>query len=167
MPAPRISSQPVPLQTEQPTPPQTPHWTSISADGSVNGKKLGRKRDLTAPKNRRANRFNVAFKSTKLIPSSTQRPSIWANAGACDASKKSRRYTVPGIRTRIGGGYFCKVRTWTGEVWGRHSTSSSRDSVSWASRAGWFGGKFNASNFYHFVSTSGPTALEDPTSQKI
>ncbi len=34
---------------------------------------------------------NVAFRSTKEMPSSTARPSIWENAGACDASNGSLR----------------------------------------------------------------------------
>ena len=50
IPAPRISSQPVPLQTRQPSapteprPPQITQPMSTSALGSVKGKKLGRKR---------------------------------------------------------------------------------------------------------------------------
>jgi hypothetical protein len=51
MPEPRISSHPEALQTRQvcpvfidPLPPHMTHWISISALGSVNGKKLGRKR---------------------------------------------------------------------------------------------------------------------------
>ena len=44
MPLPRISIHPVPLHVAHPEPPQTPHWASSSAEGSVNGKKLGRKR---------------------------------------------------------------------------------------------------------------------------
>src|SRR5690348_850084 len=91
IPLPRISTHPVCLQTPQPDPPQTPHCTSISAEGSVNGKKLGRKRVGRRPKKRFANRVRVAFRSTKLMPSSTQSPSICSNAGACDGSKKSRR----------------------------------------------------------------------------
>ena len=42
MPQPRISSQPVFLQKRQPLPWQTPHDTSTSQEGSVNGKKCGR-----------------------------------------------------------------------------------------------------------------------------
>src|SRR5438034_6324684 len=46
MPEPRISIQPVCLQVAQPSPvpPQIWHCTSISADGSVNGKNDGRNR---------------------------------------------------------------------------------------------------------------------------
>ena len=51
MPEPRISIQPVPLHAGHPRPPQMPHCTSISADGSVNGKYDGRKRVRDAPKN--------------------------------------------------------------------------------------------------------------------
>jgi hypothetical protein len=79
------------LQVAQPAPPQSWHSTSISADGSVNGKKLGRKRVRVAPKKRAAKCVSVALRSTKLTPSSTESPSICANIGACDASKKSRR----------------------------------------------------------------------------
>src|SRR4029079_18276617 len=74
IPEPRISIQPVPLQVGQPAPPHTPHCTSISADGSVNGKNDGRNRVLDAPKNSSANRLSVALRSTKLTPSSTDSP---------------------------------------------------------------------------------------------
>ncbi len=57
---------------------------------------------MAAPKKRRAKCESVALRSTKLTPSSTASPSIWANIGACEASKKSRRYTFPGTRTRTG-----------------------------------------------------------------
>ena len=62
-----------------------PHCTSISADGSVNGKNDGRKRVRVAPKKRSAKRFSVDFRSTKLMPSSTQRPSI------CGERRRVRR----------------------------------------------------------------------------
>ena len=45
MPAPRISSQPVFLQTLHPFPLQMTQAMSTSALGSVNGKKLGRRPD--------------------------------------------------------------------------------------------------------------------------
>src|SRR5256885_7358754 len=82
MPEPRISIQPVCLQVAQPppVPPQIWHCTSISADGSVNGKNDGRNRTrVSAVKKRRAKEARVALKSTKLIPSSTARPSICSN----------------------------------------------------------------------------------------
>ena len=44
MPQPRISIQPVPEQTAQPLPLQVWQVTSTSAEGSVKGKKLGRRR---------------------------------------------------------------------------------------------------------------------------
>jgi hypothetical protein len=70
-----ISIHPVPLQALQPLPPQMRHETSTSADGSVKGKKEGRKRvRVSAPKKRRANSAMVALKSTKVIPSSTASP---------------------------------------------------------------------------------------------
>src|SRR5947208_15653601 len=79
MPEPRISTQPVCLQTAQPEPPQTPHCTSISAEGSVKGKKLGLKRVGRRPKILLAKRVSIALRSTKLIPSSTHSPSICSN----------------------------------------------------------------------------------------
>ena len=92
MPQPRISIQPVPLHAGQPLPWQSWHSTSISADGSVNGKKHGRKRVcVVGAKKRCAKWISVALRSTKEIPSSTASPSICANTGACDASKGSRR----------------------------------------------------------------------------
>src|SRR5262245_12875213 len=121
---------------------------SISAEGSVNGKKLGRKRDFPEPKKRWAKRLSVALRSTKLMPSSTQSPSICWNAGACDGSNGSLRYALPGISTRIGGGYFWSVRVWTGDVCVRRTTSSDRKTVSCASRAGWFAGKFSDPKLY-------------------
>ena len=51
-PAPKISIQPVCLQTEQPSPLQTLQEMSISTDGSVNGKKLGRRRISRSSPNR-------------------------------------------------------------------------------------------------------------------
>src|SRR5450756_1620659 len=126
MPEPSISDQPVFLQAAQPEPLHSVHSTSISADGSVNGKKLGRKRVRVDPKNLLAKWVSVAFRSTKLIPSSTDRPSICANTGACDASKKSRRYTLPGARMRIGGLNDWSVLICTGDVCVRRRTLSSR-----------------------------------------
>ncbi len=77
MPQPRISIQPVPLQAGQPVPWHSWHSTSISAEGSVNGKKEGRNRTLVVGvKNRCAKWTNVAFRSTNEIPSSTASPSI-------------------------------------------------------------------------------------------
>src|SRR5699024_252044 len=64
MPAPKISIHPDFLQTEHPSPLQTLHEISISTDGSVKGKKLGRKRiSRSSPKIFFANKFNVPFKS--------------------------------------------------------------------------------------------------------
>src|SRR3569833_3241887 len=109
MPQPRISTQPVCLHVAQPAPLQMRHATSISALGSVNGKKLGRKRVFVSPKNLFAKFASVALRTTKEIPSSTAIPSNWANIGACDASKKSRRKTVPGAGILFGGGFVCCV----------------------------------------------------------
>ena len=92
IPEPRISIQPVCLQAAQPEPPQIWHCTSISADGSVNGKYDGRNRTLVVgEKMRRANVASVALKSTNVIPSSTANPSICSNTGECEASNGSRR----------------------------------------------------------------------------
>src|SRR5439155_1434846 len=59
---------------------------------------------VSGAKNLRANVARVALKSTNVIPSSTASPSICWNTGACEASNGSRRYTCPGITTRMGGG---------------------------------------------------------------
>ena len=92
MPQPRISIHPVPLHAGQPLPWQSWHSTSISADGSVKGKNDGRNRvRVLGEKNRWAKWISVALRSTNEIPSSTASPSIWLNAGECDASKASLR----------------------------------------------------------------------------
>src|SRR6266516_4056446 len=94
IPEPRISIQPVCLHVGQPAPapPQIWHCTSISADGSVNGKNDGRNRTrVSAVKNLRAKAASVALKSTKVIPSSTARPSSCSKTGECEASNGSRR----------------------------------------------------------------------------
>ena len=76
IPHPRISIQPVPLHAGQPLPWQSWHSTSISAEGSVNGKNDGRNRVLVVgPKNRCAKWISVALRSTNEIPSSTASPS--------------------------------------------------------------------------------------------
>src|SRR5438876_113725 len=91
MPEPRISIQPVCLQVAQPppappVPPQIWHCTSISADGSVNGKNDGRNRTrVSAVKKRRANVASVALKATKGMRSSTARPSRCSHSGGCGA----------------------------------------------------------------------------------
>src|SRR5439155_1338560 len=59
---------------------------------------------VSAVKNLRAKSASVALKSTKVIPSSTARPSSCSKTGECEASNGSRRYTSPGITTRMGGG---------------------------------------------------------------
>ena len=92
MPEPRISIQPVCLHAAHPEPPQIWHCTSISADGSVNGKNDGRNRTfVVGEKMRRAKVARVALKSTNEIPSSTANPSICSKTGECDASNGSRR----------------------------------------------------------------------------
>ena len=76
IPQPPISSQPVPLHIRHPLP---RHWTqpiSTSADGSVKGKKLGRKRtSKSSPNIRETKSLNAPFISPKVMPLSTTRPS--------------------------------------------------------------------------------------------
>src|SRR5947199_10248293 len=104
MPEPRISIQPVCLHVAHPTPLQIWHCTSISADGSVNGKNDGRNRTrVSGVKNLRANVAKVALKSTKLIPSSTSRSSICWKNWECDASNGTSRYNYPDISMLMGG----------------------------------------------------------------
>src|SRR6266540_4315989 len=92
IPDPRISIHPVCLQAGQPLPLQSWHCTSISAEGSVNGKYDGRNRTaVSRVKKRRAKVASVALRSTNVMPSSTARPSICSNIGECEASKGSRR----------------------------------------------------------------------------
>ncbi len=74
IPAPMISSQSV--SSVDPSGRVMSRFTSTSADGSVKGKKEGR--NLTCvpgPQKSLANSARVALKSTKVIPSSTTRPS--------------------------------------------------------------------------------------------
>ena len=58
----------------------------------MNGKNDGRNRVfVVGEKNRRAKWVSVALRSTNEIPSSTASPSIWENAGECEASNASFR----------------------------------------------------------------------------
>ncbi|MNH37734.1 hypothetical protein D3C79_986770 [compost metagenome] len=68
------------------------NWMSISALGSVNGKKLGRKRSTRSSlsKNVRQKSVNTTFKSLKLTFSPIQMPSHWWNIGECVASLSTR-----------------------------------------------------------------------------
>ena len=77
---------------------------SISALGSVKGKKLGRKRTSksSVSKNSRTKAAKVTFRSLKLMFWPSHRPSIWWNMGECVASL-STRYTRPGAITRTSG----------------------------------------------------------------
>ena len=73
---PMISSQPVPLQMLHPFPPQMLQLTSISAEGSVNGKYEGRIRIwLCAPNISRAKSRIACFMSAKVTFSSIYSPS--------------------------------------------------------------------------------------------
>ena len=92
MPEPRISSQPPCLQSRQPSPWQTKHSTSTSAEGSVNGKNEGRKRIRErGPNISRANSSSVPLRSAIVIARSTASPSTWWNIGECVMSTTSRR----------------------------------------------------------------------------
>src|SRR6185312_2104910 len=73
---------------------------------------------------------------------------------------------------RIGGLVLIMVRTCTGLVWVRSSVRSpssrgSKKKVSCISRAGCFGGKFNAVKLWKSSSMSGPSATAKPISAKI
>lgn len=85
------SSQPVCLHTRQPLPLQITHWMSTSAEGSVKGKKDGRKRTSSCfSKKARRNSSMVPLRSAKLTPSSTSRPSTWWNIGEWVRSESQR-----------------------------------------------------------------------------
>ena len=149
IPQPRISSQPVYLQTLQPSPPQIEQLTSISADGSVNGKYEGRKRICDfSPKSSRAKYSKVCFRSANDTFSSTYKPSIWWKMQCERAEMASLRNTRPGKMARMGGCVFYITRICTLEVCVRSNTSGSfsMKKVSCISRAGCSGGKFNAEN---------------------
>jgi len=108
--------------------------TSISAEGSVNGKKDGRKRTCRSSLSKKLRRKSATtpFRSAKLTDSPIHRPSIWWNIGEWVASE-STRYTRPGAITRSSGmvsrslwasTWACMARIWTGLVWVRSSTLS-------------------------------------------
>src|SRR5699024_546137 len=127
IPAPKISIQPDCLQTEHPDPEQTLQDISISTDGSVKGKKLGRKRiSRSLPKIAFANVSKVPFKSLIRTSLSTYNPSICVNGCEWVASSLSRRYTLPGqiIRTGPSPPNALIVRACTGEVCVLNNSSS-------------------------------------------
>ncbi len=71
---------------------------SNSAEGSVNGKYDGRRRDVkSAPKKALVNASIVPARSPSVMWRSMTRPSIWWKTGMCVASGVSRRKTRPGI----------------------------------------------------------------------
>ena len=73
---------------------------SNSADGSVNGKYDGRKRDeKPGPKNASVNAWMQPARWANVMPLSTTSPSSWWNTGMCVASGVSRRNTRPGAMT--------------------------------------------------------------------
>ena len=172
MPEPPISSQPVPLHSRQVEragrlPWQRKHEASTSAEGSVKGKKLGRRRiPVSGPKKRWTKAMSVAFRSSKLTFLSTCRPSHCGNIGVWVASS-SRRKTLPGAMIFTGGGPASMVRICTGEVCERRMRPPSTKKVSCMSRAGWSGGVLSASKLFHSVSISGPVRTSKPMPRKI
>ena len=71
---------------------------SNSADGSVNGKYDGRRRDEnSSPKYALVNASIVPARSAKVMSRSTTSPSIWWNTGMWVASAVSERNTRPGM----------------------------------------------------------------------
>ena len=71
---------------------------SNSADGSVNGKKLGRRRLVkSTPKNAWVNFSIVPARSASVMPRSITNPSIWWNTARWVASVVSLRNTRPGM----------------------------------------------------------------------
>ena len=73
MPQPRIS-----IQRPPPGRLSSSHHTSTSAEGSVKGKKLGRKRIFASRSNSAPTNWrSVSLRSAKVTPSSTTSPSIW------------------------------------------------------------------------------------------
>ena len=71
---------------------QLKQLTSTSTDGSVNGKKRGRRRtSRSAPKIARANPSSVPLRCASVIPWSTTSPSICVNIAVWVASGVSRR----------------------------------------------------------------------------
>jgi hypothetical protein len=71
---------------------------SYSADGSVNGKYAGRRREwMSGPKYAVVNVSIVPARSPNVMPWSTTSPSICWNARVWRASGVSLRYTRPGI----------------------------------------------------------------------
>ncbi len=70
---------------------------SISADGSVKGKKLGRSRVfISAPNSDWTMWSRVPLRSAMVRPSSIASSSTWWKTGVCVASSSSVRYTRPG-----------------------------------------------------------------------
>jgi hypothetical protein len=65
---------------------------SISAEGSVNGKKLGRKRSTRSSCSKKVlqKSVNTTFRSLKLTFSPIHRPSHWWNMGEWVASESTR-----------------------------------------------------------------------------
>ncbi len=105
MPQPRSSIQPECLHLRQPLPPQKMQEIWTSAEGSVKGKKEGKKRVLTRePKRAFMAWSRVPLRSEKVMSVSTARPSTWWKMGEWVASAASLRWTLPGMTMRIGGG---------------------------------------------------------------
>ena len=92
---------PQPPHSTQPAPPFfSGNHTSISADGSVNGKNDGRSRVVdSGPNIARAKWSSVPFRCAMDRCRSMASPSTWWNTGVWVASSSSVRYTRPGQAT--------------------------------------------------------------------
>src|SRR3989338_567875 len=130
MPAPSISSHPLPPHTLHPFPLQRLQEISTSALGSVKGKKEGLRRILVSgPKYVLAKRESTPLRCPKFTPSHavlplTISPSIWWNMKECRASTVSGLNTLPGAIILMGGFCFCITLICTVEVWLLRRTSS-------------------------------------------
>src|SRR5207244_5054478 len=92
IPQPPSSIHPVFLHIGQPLPPHCQQLRSISALGSVYGKKLGLNLMRDASENICcANASSVPLRSASDRPSPTASPSICPKAGECVRSRSSRR----------------------------------------------------------------------------
>src|SRR4051794_30196328 len=97
IPQPPSSIHPVLEQTRQPAPSQKTQVIENSADGSVNGKNDGSRREFSFfPKYALVNASSVPARSPNVMPRSTASPSIWWKTGEWRASSVSLRYVRPG-----------------------------------------------------------------------
>ena len=153
-------------------------WRSISAEGSVKGKKWGRSRvrngaldacRLSPPNMAPANASRVPRRSAMVRPSSTASPSSWVKTG--DASRRPCRPDTPCRgddvhRQR----HVSMARICSGEVCVRSTMAQPVGSTQKGvlqSRDGWSGGMFRASKLNQSASTSGPSATSKPMATKM